>query len=227
MDSSVLDRFYYRNTIAAFLEEDEDSILGKLARANSFALVSDQRNAWVDEIRILKNVLPGLSGDVVFEYSIPRLGKRIDVVVLTGGCVFCLEFKCGATEYLYADKEQVWDYALELKHFHEPSRDLPIIPVLIATDADGGDSGVEASQYDDLVAEPVLCNAVTLEDALRVVPPMPHEKAIDGWHWVTGRYSPTPTISELWLESRRLSGLLFSTPWMTTYPLSNWLAWQV
>jgi hypothetical protein len=194
MEGSALDRFYYRNSIDAFLNEEEPTILGKLARANSFNLVSDQRNAWLDEIRILKNVLPGLSGDVVFEYAIPRLGKRIDVVVLTGGCVFCLEFKCGADEYLYADKEQVWDYALELKHFHEPSRDLPIIPVLVATDAERLDTELEVSQYDDMVAEPLLCNAVTLEDALRIVPPMPHEKSIDGWHWVTGRYSPTPTI---------------------------------
>lgn len=34
-------------------------------------------------------------GQIIFEYDIPRLGKRLDVVLLYKGIVFCVEFKVG------------------------------------------------------------------------------------------------------------------------------------
>ena len=96
-----MDRFYYQNSIAGFLADSEDAVLGALARSNTFDLVDLQRNAWLYEIQLLKDMLRTESaGQVVFEYSIPRLGKRIDVVLLLHGIVFVLEFKVGAKEYL-------------------------------------------------------------------------------------------------------------------------------
>ena len=130
-------RFFYHNHIRGFLADTNDAILGELARKNTFDLTEQQRNAWLFEISCLKQILHDESeGQIIFEYSIPRLGKRIDAVLLLHGIVFVLEFKVGAPDYLRQDIEQVWDYALDLKNFHEASRDLTIVPVLIATDAE-------------------------------------------------------------------------------------------
>lgn len=111
-----MERFFYQNSIIDFLTDSEDAILGALAKNNSFDLVDLQRNAWLYEISFLKNLLcDKKTGQIIFEYSIPRLGKRIDVILLLHGIVFVLEFKVGADEYCRQDLEQVWDYALDLK----------------------------------------------------------------------------------------------------------------
>ena len=163
-----MDRFYYQNSISGFLADSEDAILGVLARNNTFDLVDLQRNAWLYEIKLLKDMLRAESaGQIVFEYSIPRLGKRIDVVLLLRGIVFALEFKVGADEYFRQDLEQVWDYALDLKNFHEASRDLTIVPILVATDADSASTSKEVSQYDDQVFEPISANAEALPEIIK------------------------------------------------------------
>lgn len=188
-----MDRFYYQNSIAEFLADSEDAIFGALARNHTFDLVDLQRNAWLYEIKLLKNVLAGSSGQIVFEYSIPRLGKRIDVVLLLSGIVFTLEFKVGTDEYLRQDLEQVWDYALDLKNFHEASRNLPIVPILIATDAADISVSMETSQYDDHVFEPVLSNASSLSKIIAHFTAKCAQN-IDLSRWVFSRYMPTPTI---------------------------------
>ena len=174
--------------------DSEDTILGALARNNSFDLVDLQRNAWLYEITFLKNLLRNeSSGHIIFEYSIPRLGKRIDAVLLLHGIVFVLEFKVGAEEYFRQDLEQVWDYALDLKNFHEASRNLIIVPILVATDADSSSVSKEVSQYDDQVFEPILSNAAALP---QIITQFVDEYAqdIDLSRWVFSRYMPTPTI---------------------------------
>ena len=189
-----MDRFYYQNSIAEFLADSENAILGTLARNNTFDLVDLQRNAWFYEINFLKKLLCNeSSGQIVFEYSIPRLGKRIDVVLLLRGIVFALEFKVGADGYLRQDLEQVWDYALDLKNFHEASRDLAIVPILVATDAADASVSMEASQYDDHVFEPVLSNASSLPEIIARFTAKCAQN-IDLSRWVFSRYMPTPTI---------------------------------
>lgn len=190
-----MERFYYRKQIKDFLCDSRDSIVGVLSAAESFNTVRDQKNAWIEEINQLQAILKGVEGDIFFEYSIPRLGKRIDVVMLINGVVFCLEFKVGATSFEVADREQVWDYALDLKNFHEPSRDLTIVPILVATDA--ADREIEPTtsvNYDDHVYEPILANAVTLKAAIDKVCSREPILAVDAGQWANGRYSPTPTI---------------------------------
>ena len=189
-----MERFFYQNNITGFLVDSEDTILGALARNNSFDLVDLQRNAWLYEISFLKNLLHDeKSGHIIFEYSIPRLGKRIDVVLLLHGIVFALEFKVGADEYLRQDLEQVWDYALDLKNFHEASRNLTIVPILVATEADSASISKEVSQYDDQVFEPILSNAAALP---QIIAQFVDEYAqeLDLSRWVFSRYMPTPTI---------------------------------
>lgn len=189
-----MERFYYGKSIAEFLAEEPDAIFGVLSRAESFDTAREQKNAWNEEIGLLKSILQEYSGDVFFEYSIPRLGKRVDVVLLINGIVLCLEFKAGAERFETADKEQVWDYALDLKNFHEPTRDLFVAPVLVATDAPDEQFELSTCNYDDKVYAPLLANAVTLKEAIVKIIDVTPKANVDGMAWAHGRYSPTPTI---------------------------------
>src|SRR5438128_8825372 len=128
-------REYYTDSIANFRSTSPDEILGKLVRGSGFAIEQTQREAWLEEIDILKQVLSNRNGQLYFEYAIPRMGKRIDVVLLIGPVIFVLEFKVGEREFTSSALDQVCDYALDLKNFHESSRDLFIAPLLIATAA--------------------------------------------------------------------------------------------
>lgn len=189
-----MERFYYGETIAEFLAEEPDAIFGALSQAESFDTAREQKNAWNEEIGLLKSILQEYSGDVFFEYSIPRLGKRVDVVLLINGVVLCLEFKVGAERFETADKEQVWDYALDIKNFHEPSRDLFVAPVLVATDAPDEPFELATCNYDDKVYAPLQANAATLKEAIAKVVDATPKTNVEGMSWARGRYSPTPTI---------------------------------
>jgi hypothetical protein len=116
-------REYYSDTIANFLKTMPTEILGWLVKNNDFALEQTQRDAWLEEITILQKALQPYQGSVYFEYSIPRMGKRIDVVVITGSTIFILEFKVGENEFPSYAIDQVWDYELDLKNFHETSHE--------------------------------------------------------------------------------------------------------
>lgn len=189
-----MERFFYQNSIIDFLTDSEDAILGALAKNNSFDLVDLQRNAWLYEISFLKNLLRDeKTGQIIFEYSIPRLGKRIDVILLLHGIVFVLEFKVGADEYCRQDLEQVWDYALDLKNFHEASSSLTIVPILVATNADNASNSKEFSQYNDHVFEPIFSNAESLSQIITQFI-TDYAQEIDLSRWALSRYMPTPTI---------------------------------
>ena len=92
-------REYYSDSIADFLKTKPDEILGELAKNNDFALEKTQTDAWLEEIDILHKTLRPYKGSIYFEYSIPRMGKRIDVVVITGSTIFILEFKVGEKDF--------------------------------------------------------------------------------------------------------------------------------
>ena len=130
-------------------------------------LLQTQKVAWAKQIEILKEQLNDLEGDVYFEYIIPRMGKRIDAVVLIRGIVFVVEFKVGANEFKRADINQVWDYALDLKYFHEETHVLPIVPVLVATEA--ANSEFMLFQDDDEIVRPLLSNGDNLAAIIRQI----------------------------------------------------------
>jgi len=189
-------RYYYASSIADFLEEDENSILGKLAAANEFSLLKTQRDAWVHQIPILKENLLGLSGHICLEYTIPRMGRRIDAILLLGGIVFVIEFKIGESEARRADLDQVWDYSLDLKNFHEPSHNHCIIPILLLSDLEVTTNSVKFSMSFGNVSEPILCAPVQLRSVLDECNSAFENRNLDGELWLKGRYSPTPTIIE-------------------------------
>src|SRR5262245_24445769 len=131
-----MNRHSYSDPIATFLDKDSDAILGLLARNSEFPVEPTQRDAWLEEICILKSALAlHRAGKLYFEYGIPRLGRRIDVVAIIEHVIFVLEFKVGESTFPAHAVDQVWDYALDLKNFHETSHRPPIAPVLIATAA--------------------------------------------------------------------------------------------
>jgi hypothetical protein len=84
-------------------------------------------------------------GKVYFEFVVPRLGKRIDVVLVIDHVLFVLEFKVGEKDFTRSGIDQVWDYALDLKNFHESSHAASIAPLLIAT---GSRSKLGRHRYD-------------------------------------------------------------------------------
>ncbi len=193
-------KFYYSETCSRFLRADDNAILGEMGALNEFDLTLEQRDAWQQEITVMKQVVRELGGegDIVFEYTIPRLGKRVDVVLLFGGIVFAIEFKAGTNEFLVNDKEQVWDYALDLKNFHEESRDRIIVPILVATEAP--DKACSAgpglfSVYNDQVYYPLFANSARLLPTIQQILAKEGAQApIDAHEWLYSRYNPTPTI---------------------------------
>ena len=186
-------RYFYSNSIENFIASSSDEILGIIAKESPFDITDLQRNAWCEEIDILKKILHQKSGEIIFEYSIPRLGKRVDVVLLIDGIVFVLEFKVGSKEFAKQDAEQVWDYALDLKNFHEASHELMIVPILIATQAKEASVTQQLSVYSDQVLEPVLTSTDYLLDVLdKISSKYKTDNCL--CEWKNSRYMPTPTI---------------------------------
>ena len=130
-------RSYYFATIADFLRQSDREILG-IIHANDISAETtiQQSNTWESEVQILKDQLRLFSdGRIIFEYTIPRMGKRVDVVVLYKNIVFLLEFKCGDTEYRQSTYDQVYDYALDLRNFQKESHNKLLVPIMISTKA--------------------------------------------------------------------------------------------
>jgi hypothetical protein len=173
------------------------TVLGALAAAGEFDLETTQRDAWDSEIRILQTRLVPYAqrGGIFFEFSVPRLGKRIDAVLVIDHALFVLEFKVGEAAFTRSAIEQVWDYALDLKNFHQTSRQTPIAPILVATEAAPTLTSSLAWDADD-VAVPIRCSVAQLGDVIEQVLVSSNGARIDWQSWQAGRYSPTPTIIE-------------------------------
>lgn len=189
-------REYYSDTITNFLNTNLNEILGKLAQSSEFALEQTQRDAWLEEIRILQNVLQPHRGSIYFEYSIPRMGKRIDVVLLIGSAIFVIEFKVGEKEFTSYAVDQVWDYSLDLKNFHETSHECFIAPILVATKAKVESATVSTTRHNDKLLFPIKCNEDLLSQVIDDVLNFVDGSEINPSQWESGRYQPTPNIIE-------------------------------
>jgi schlafen family protein len=191
-------RFFYSDSVADFLARSPEEILGVINATALTTAEAAQQNAWLGQVNILKSeLLPfGGRGNVFFEFSVPRIGKRIDVVLVLDGVIFVLEFKVGEDQYRRSAIEQVWDYALDLKNFHDTSHDAFIAPVLVATAATSQQVEPQFSARDDNVLMPMLVAPVQLGFALGRVLALGRGAATDTTAWHEGRYRPTPTIIE-------------------------------
>ncbi len=190
-------RAYYQNFIEDFIDSSPAEVLEILADNNEFATETTQKESWKYQIIQLQRILQPFKGSVYFEYAIPRMGKRIDVLLIIKSIIFVLEFKVGEKDYHSHSIDQVWDYALDLKNFHETSHEKLIIPVLIATKAPSIDQVISTSKQDDNLIDPIKCNIETLRTIiLSALQFWDGRDEIDVKNWENGRYQPTPTIIE-------------------------------
>jgi DUF2075 family protein len=189
-------RHYYSDLISSFRNSSLQEILGTLSENNEFSTETTQKDAWIWEINFLKEVLKAHDGSIFFEYSIPRMGKRIDVILIIKNVIFILEFKVGEKEFLSSSIDQVWDYALDLKNFHETSHIHLIAPVLIATEAKDIVPYISTTSHNDNLLLPIKTNSFLLGDVLEKTLQFSDGDNINSENWVEGRYSPTPTIIE-------------------------------
>jgi len=199
---------HYRATSDEFLNDDPDRIVGRLtaqaARAGFYQQQHAQTEAWQRQIDCLRRALqtPELKGKaeschVLLEYPIPRRGKRVDTVLLVDRLILVLEFKCGATQYARDAIEQVEDYCLDLRDFHEQSAGRVLVPFLVCTQA--SEKEVPSEAVADWVAPTWLVYrenlAARLAFAIARYEPQ-HGEAIDAERWDQSSYNPTPTIIE-------------------------------
>lgn len=194
-----MSRCLYNSSFKTFLNTDDNSIFGLLCDNYHGEALTTTREAWKSEITIMKNVLSDYvdkNGEIIFEYDIPRLGKRVDVVLLLEGIVFCLEFKVGETKILEADVDQVLDYALDLKNFHKYSEDRIIAPILIATNYRNASTSIQMSVYDDRIVNPLIAGKTGISILInKVLERFPNESSVNP-NWIISPYAPTPTIIE-------------------------------
>jgi hypothetical protein len=195
MTTSASSSAFYAEPISSFLAQSNTHILGELSRPGVFSITPDQSSAWEDEIVLLKEALRGIEGFLCLEFDVPRIGSRIDAVVLLGGCIFVLEFKVGESSFHRAAINQVWDYALDLKNFHLESHRAPIIPILICTLAKQGHQEL-SKPFSDGVYEPIATNPEGLPLLIKEALSSIEGSTIDSQAWVRSPYQPTPTIIE-------------------------------
>lgn len=194
-------RCLYVASFGDFVNQDAMAVLGTLHNNYHGDTLTTTDEAWMGEIRLLQQVLmpwKDESGQIIFEYDIPRLGKRIDVVLLLRGMIFCLEFKVGKKEEFQAGVEQVMDYALDLKNFHLYSHDRKIVPILIPTQYKEYTTVFQPSVYNDDIYNPMITGEEHLQELISKV--LEHagterkDETID--NWLISPYAPTPTIIE-------------------------------
>ena len=195
MPSATTSNAYYSSEIAEFASESAESILGHLAKNSTFAVDTTQLAAWEQQIAVLKFALVGVEGSVFLEFVVPRIGSRIDAVLISGPAIFVIEFKVGAAKYNRADVNQAWDYALDLKNFHRASHSAQIFPILVATEAPKSDTDWPVP-FADGVYPPVCSNSDGVAELLKQALIRARGMAIDATQWGTSSYQPTPTIIE-------------------------------
>lgn len=190
--------YYYRSTLEEFHTKGVEEIIGKITIENKFDSTVNQNQSWHQQIVILQEALAGKRGTIFFEFSVPRIGSRVDCVLLIGNTIFVVEFKVGEDKYLRRDIEQVWDYALDLKNFHRPSHDPFMVPILVATEAPHSViSIITTHAHQDKLVEPLQVNAAALKQALNTCLMYGHEgELVNPDTFAQGSYSPTPTIIE-------------------------------
>lgn len=194
-------RYYYSDTISDFLGRNVNEIIGSLALSSVHDINEETSKSWVEEIETLKDALKPYTGmgSVYFEYNIPRMGRRSDVIAVIDGIVFILEYKTANQKFTRDAMIQVWDYALDLKNFQEESLNRTLIPILIAPTEKDKNCRLELNHFDDNVYEPLMTNAHRLQKCIEKVftkiPHLPNTSSQDD-KWAKSGYEPTPTIIE-------------------------------
>lgn len=189
--------YYFKDTIESFLIKNTEEVVGLIAMSNQFDSTTKQNKSWEQQVPILKKALAGLKGTIFFEFSIPRMGKRVDAIVIIQSVVFVIEFKVGESNFHQQHIEQVWDYALDLKNFHKPSHKSVLAPVLVATEAKSSSIEITTTSHNDNLILPIKANKDNLHQTIKnTILFFTGGEEINGNEFAEGSYSPTPTIIE-------------------------------
>lgn len=190
-------RAYFAAPVSEFLQLSAAHVLGILVSNSQFETTPEQRDAWKGQISILRrhlNIDKHGGGHLFFEYAIPRMGKRVDVVMIFNGLIFPIEFKVGEKKYPKYATEQAEDYGLDLKNFHAGSHFRPVIPILTATLAESRENQLHGSK--DRLYATLLTNADNLVSEIDSVSEALDEEPLNAECWAEEVYKPTPTIVE-------------------------------
>jgi DUF2075 family protein len=189
--------YYYGDSIETFISKSTNEIIGAITNSNQFDSNQNTNKSWTSQIEILQTQLSGLKGNIYFEFSIPRMGKRIDCLLIIRNIIFIIEFKVGEKEFLNANYEQVWDYALDLKNFHKPSHEALLIPILLATEAKEVPFQFIQTSHNDNLFKPLKANKKNIREIIeQCLSSLNKSNEIEATDFITGSYSPTPTIIE-------------------------------
>lgn len=188
-------RSYYSSSIHEFLKDPDANIVGELTKNHTNrSLVETQVNSWFEQIKILKDQLAEFNGQIYFEFAIPRMGKRVDNILIIHNAVYVIEFKVGNDGYAKHAIDQVLDYTIDLKNFHEGSHKIQLVPVLVDTDAPPvlKEQNIEFILSNNSAAK---SNRNNLRDIINRF--LDEKKVpIDIEIWANSIYKPTPTIVE-------------------------------
>ena len=192
----------YSATVQAFLGHPSEPLVAALALADRRRFRGSepqQLRAWEISIAALRAALDGFSEAagwrLILEFPLRRLGRRLDAVLATPRGVFVLEFKADASGFAAADRRQVEDYALDLQDFHAGSREVPIVPILVATRAVPG-RHTWPLLLAGTAAEVIDASGATLGGILRDLwkaLPEPGQR-LDPNAWEHAAYHPVPGI---------------------------------
>lgn len=196
-------RSYYSGSITEFCAADLNEIFAQMVRRNDFDLIGTQRDAWLEQAETLKRVLVGRQGALYLEFTIPRMGRRIDALVIIGAVIFVVEFKVGEQTFSSQDLDQVVDYALDLQNFHEGSHHTYIAPLLVCTRADRDDLHVPDARPADRLFEVSRTNSDGLAAAIEQILSLVDAPDVRIDRWEESGYKPTPTIIEATLALYR------------------------
>ncbi len=189
--------YYYSDSISYFLQKLPETIIGEISVNGRLGHINTELYAWEFQIKLLKKVLQNYEGHLFFEFSIPRMGKRVDCLLIIKNIVFVIEFKVGEKDFINQNIEQVWDYALDLKNFHKPSHELMLVPILVATHSKSSPFEIITTSHNDNLVNPLKTNAENLGITIsKVLNFFQSEENINSCDYVSGSYSPTPTIIE-------------------------------
>jgi hypothetical protein len=188
-------RSWYSASIPDFLRTAPDAVLGRLAANCDFNLNPNQRDAWLTEIEIFRSELQEIDGHIFLEFNIPRMGRRVDAILIVGPVVFVIEFKIGEKFFDRSANDQVWDYALDLKNFHKASHNVTIVPILVVTDAKYSPPVMFHADSDG-VYRPIHTITSGLRSALDSSLEVITGPTLNAEDWAGASYHPTPNIVE-------------------------------
>jgi hypothetical protein len=196
---------YLRSSVATFLTKSDSEINSTLATQNAnqrFQLMPEALHAWNAQLPTLKEGLRKLvesrteaaSWQILLEYPIPQIGRRIDAVILAGDLVVVIETKTGLSPT--SARRQAEDYAISLACFHEGSVKRTIVP-LVVSDAPNVRSA-EQSEFESLIRPCLACaNDKLGETLLGIITSHPQTNdRIDPEAWDKARFRPVPSIIE-------------------------------